>query len=34
VWLYLAIVLDLFSRRIARWAVSDRLKKDLALSTL
>jgi putative transposase len=33
-WLYLAIVLDLFSRRIIRWAVSDRLKKDLALCTL
>jgi putative transposase len=26
-WLYLAIVLDLYSRRIAGWAVSDRLKK-------
>jgi putative transposase len=34
VWLYLAIVLDLFSRRIVGWAVSDRLKKDLALSAL
>ena len=33
-WLYLAIVLDLFSRRIIEWAVSDRLKKDLALSAL
>ena len=33
-WLYLAIVLDLFSRRIVGWAVSDRLKKDLALTTL
>ena len=33
-WLYLAIVLDLFSRRIIGWAVSDRLKKDLALSAL
>lgn len=33
-WLYLAIVLDLFSRRIVGWAVSDRLKKDLALSAL
>lgn len=26
-WLYLAIVLDLFSRRIVGWATSDRLKK-------
>jgi putative transposase len=33
-WLYLAIVLDLFSRRIIGWAVSDRLKKDLALRAL
>lgn len=33
-WLYLAIVLDLFSRRIVGWATSDRLKKDLALSAL
>jgi len=33
-WLYLAIVLDLFSRRIIGWAVSDRLKKNLALSAL
>jgi transposase InsO family protein len=33
-WLYLAIVLDLFSRRIIGWAVSDRLKKGLALAAL
>ncbi len=33
-WLYLAIVPDFFSRRIIGWAVSDRLKKDLALSAL
>lgn len=33
-WLYLAIVLDLFSRRIVGWAVSDRMKKDLALTAL
>lgn len=33
-WLYLAIVLDLFSRRIVGWATSDRLKKDLALNAL
>jgi putative transposase len=32
--LYLAIVLDLYSRRIIGWAVSDRLKKDLALNAL
>lgn len=33
-WLYLAIALDLFSRRIVGWAVSDRLKRDLALAAL
>ncbi len=33
-WLYLAIVLDLFSRRIVGWATGDRLKKDLALNAL
>ena len=33
-WLYLAIVLDFFSRRIVGWATSDRLKKDLALTAL
>jgi putative transposase len=29
-WLYLAVALDLYSRCIVGWAVSDRLKKDLA----
>jgi len=33
-WLYLAIVLDLYSRRIVGWAVSDRLKKELPLKAL
>ena len=33
-WLYLAIVLDLFSRRIVSWATSDRLKRQLALEAL
>lgn len=33
-WLYLAIVLDLYSRRIIGWAVSDRLKKNLAMTAL
>ncbi len=33
-WLYLAIVLDLYSRRIVGWATSDRLKKDLAITAL
>ncbi len=33
-WLYLAIVLDLFSRCIVGWATSERLKIDLALTAL
>ncbi|MFK7846841.1 MAG: IS3 family transposase [Rhodothermales bacterium] len=33
-WLYRAIVLDLYSRRIVGWAVSDRLKKSLATTAL
>ena len=33
-WLYLAIVVDLFSRRIVGWAMSDRMKRSLALSAL
>lgn len=33
-WLYLAIVLDLYSRRIVGWETSDRLKKNLAITAL
>jgi putative transposase len=33
-WLYLAVLLDLFSRRVVGWAVSDRLGADLAVSAL
>ena len=33
-WLYLAIVLDLFSRKIVGWAMSDRMKKGLAMEAL
>jgi transposase InsO family protein len=33
-WLHLATVIDLFSRRIVGWAVSDRMKKELALGAL
>lgn len=33
-WLYLAVMMDLHSRRIIGWAVSNRLKKDLALQAL
>jgi len=33
-WLYLAIVLDLFSRRIVGWSISDRMKRGLAMDAL
>ena len=33
-WLYLAIVLDLFSRKIVGWSISDRMKKGLAIEAL
>lgn len=33
-WLYLAVVIDLFARRVDGWSTSDRLHKELALSAL
>jgi len=33
-WLYLAVVLDLFSRRIVGWAMSDRMTSDLTMEAL
>lgn len=33
-WLYLAIILDLYSRLIVGWAIKDRLKKDLVTDAL
>jgi transposase InsO family protein len=33
-WLYLAVVVDFFSRRIIGWSVSDRLHRGLALAAL
>lgn len=33
-WLYLAVVLDLFSRRIVGWAMSSRMTSDLTLRAL
>ena len=33
-WLYLAVVIDLFSRRVVGWAVGDRLHRQLALDAL
>ncbi len=33
-WLYLAVIIDLYSRRVIGWAVSDRLKRDLPIKAL
>jgi transposase InsO family protein len=33
-WLYLAVTLDLFSRRVIGWALSERLERGLALDAL
>jgi len=33
-WLYLAVVLDLFSRRVVGWGMGDRLTAEIALSAL
>ena len=33
-WLYLAVVMDLYARRVVGWAVSDRLHKGLVLTAL
>jgi putative transposase len=33
-WLYLAVMMDLHSRRVVDWATSNRLKRDLALQAL
>ena len=33
-WVYLAVILDLHSRRVIGWAISNRIKKDLAIRAL
>ena len=33
-WLYLAVILDLYSRKVIGWAFSDRLTDDLTLAAL
>jgi transposase InsO family protein len=33
-WLYLAVVIDLYARRVVGWAAGDRLHKELALAAL
>jgi putative transposase len=33
-WLYLAVILDLFSRRVIGWALSERLERTIAVEAL
>ncbi len=33
-WLYLAVVIDLFSRRVVGWAIADHMRTELVLSAL
>ena len=33
-WLYLALILDLYARRIVGWAMSERMTSDLTLTAL
>lgn len=33
-WLYLAVILDLFSRRVVGWSIADNLKSQLVLEAL
>jgi len=33
-WIYLAVVIDLFSRRVVGWSVGDRLHRKLAIAAL
>ena len=33
-WLYLAVILDLFSRRVIGWSLQARIKKELVLDAL
>ncbi len=33
-WLYLAVVLDLFSREVVGWSTSSRIDRELAMNTL
>ncbi|HGK7612190.1 TPA: DDE-type integrase/transposase/recombinase, partial [Legionella pneumophila] len=33
-WLYLAVVMDLYSRKIVGWAISERMTKQLVIDAL
>jgi putative transposase len=34
VWLYLAVIIDLYSRRVIGWAANKRMKRDLVIQAL
>jgi len=33
-WLYLAVVIDLFSRKVVGWSMSSRMKSELVISVI
>jgi transposase InsO family protein len=33
-WLYLAVIIDLFSRRVIGWSIADHMRTDLVLTAL
>lgn len=33
-WLYLAVIMDMFSRRVVGWSMSDRMRSDLTVTAL
>ena len=33
-WLYLAVVIDLYSRRVVGWAIADHIRTELVMSAL
>ena len=33
-WLYLAVIMDLYSRRVIGWSMSERIDKQLAIDAL
>ncbi|MFX5472298.1 DDE-type integrase/transposase/recombinase, partial [Acinetobacter baumannii] len=33
-WLYLAVVLDLFSRQVVGWSMGERMTRELAINAL
>ena len=33
-WLYLAVVVDLFSRKVVGWSMSERMSRDLVIKSV